>query len=141
VDGWIFADCLVGSIGKCSVKVAKRVQRMLSKSSLSALLEEIQPLKDESAQNLLSRSLQFSKSPPSKHNWLKKMKLDDEKVLHLASESRPILHEKTLLLLEEFIQWKRENGTKQEKSLYKGMGILGLVQRLIANVRKDGYDP
>jgi len=55
-------------------------------------------------------------------------------VQHLASESKPLLHESLLVLIEDFLTWTRENGSQEERDLYASLTILGLIQRLIANV-------
>ena len=44
----------------------------------------------------------------------------------------PVIHEKVLFLCAEFLIHKRAHGNSIEKSLYKDMDVLGLVERLIS---------
>ena len=56
------------------------------------------------------------------------------KLLDFANESYPILPEKVMTLIADFLKFKREHGTEREKKVYEDLDILGLVQRLIAKV-------
>jgi hypothetical protein len=59
-----------------------------------------------------------------------------EKFVEFANQSYPILHERTLGLCSDFLEFKKVNGSSKEQLLYKDMRLLSLVERLISKVKK-----
>ena len=48
-----------------------------------------------------------------------------------ANSVYPLIHEATLPLISAWIKYKREHGTRIEKALYKDMGLVQFIQRLL----------
>ena len=97
--------------------------------------------KDDAISRVLDRSEEFCKkmnrSKPTTENWLEKvMKTKSFKVIGNASDlvkdSYPILHEDVVVLVEDFLKFKKAHGSNTEKKVYRGMSSSDLVQRLIA---------
>ena len=74
----------------------------------------------------------FCKAPTSK-NWIKHF---DQQHCNNANRSYPLIHEKVLQLCERFLDFKRKRGSDIEKSFYKNLRVLDLVERLISKVRR-----
>ncbi|XP_002023733.2 uncharacterized protein LOC6598537 [Drosophila persimilis] len=49
-----------------------------------------------------------------------------------VASAYPVIHERTLLLYISFLEHKLEFGNSREKSVYKGMSLVGFVQRLLS---------
>ena len=112
----------------------------LSKQTVRELASVVPP-KGVALSDILSRSRQFErdirKGRPTKDNWLEAMKKknSETKLQALVEGTRPVVHEKVLVLAERFLEWKKVNGNEVEKKVYKDMSLLGLVDRLIKKVR------
>jgi len=63
------------------------------------------------------------------HNY--KLKEQETKIEKYANEAHPLMHEKSLKLAENFLTFKKENGSPLEKEIYKEMNILDFIDRLI----------
>jgi hypothetical protein len=55
-----------------------------------------------------------------------------EKVLEHAKSTYPIMHQKTFELCKEFLEYKKNMGTAQEKSVYKDINLPKFITRLLA---------
>lgn len=48
-----------------------------------------------------------------------------------ANSAYPLIHEAMIPLITDWLKYKRNYGTDVEKAIYKDMGIIQLIQRLI----------
>merc|ERR1711871_1139710 len=48
-----------------------------------------------------------------------------------AKGTRPVLHSKVFSLIEDFISIKRHHGTQVERNLYRDLGVVDVVDRMI----------
>ncbi len=64
-----------------------------------------------------------------------------EKLVDFANNAYPILHDSVLPLIQDFLDFKRKNGSPIEKSVYMDMDIIGFVNRIIAKVNEDNQKP
>ena len=91
---------------------------------------------------LLKASDRFEKNckkAPTSANWITKRDKDLETFKRFANESYPILHEDVLYLCQDFLDFKKQNGSSREKEFYKNVNILQLVDRLIRKVRYHNH--
>ena len=72
---------------------------------------------------------------PTSQNWIKSNSKDPQTFMKYANESYPILHEKVLVLCQDFLNFKLKNGSQVEKKFYENLTILDLIDRLIKKVR------
>ena len=93
-------------------------------------------------ESVLMRARKFERdarvSRPTKDNWLeaaKKRAPEADLEAELVRRTRPVVHEKVLELANDFLNFKKANGNSVEKKVYEGMGVLGLIDRLIKKVR------
>ncbi len=54
-----------------------------------------------------------------------------EKIVAQAKATYPLLHQNTRSFLDRFLQYKKQNGTNQEKALYATMNVPQFLMRLI----------
>lgn len=54
-----------------------------------------------------------------------------QKLVQHINSARPVLHHRCLPLLAAFLEHKKKHGTTPEKSVYEGMGLVELVDRLL----------
>ena len=71
---------------------------------------------------------------PTNANWISKRTKNLEKFVEFANDSYPILHERVVILCNDFLQFMRENGSQMEKEFYKNLSLLQLIDRLIKKV-------
>ncbi len=78
------------------------------------------------ADDLILRSKEFERlirrGRPTRNNWIegaiKNGVCSKDEITLMASECRPVVHERMIKLLEDFILFKREEGTEAERELY-----------------------
>ena len=70
-------------------------------------------------------------------NTLWKRGAKEEYLLEMVERSRPVLHERCLLLLLNFLEYKKDHGTEIEKQIYNDLSVLGLVDRLLIKVQSN----
>ena len=97
--------------------------------------------KFSSVNELINASDNFNRTickAPTKDNWIKKSMDENslETFLKFANSAYPILHEDVLFLSEQFLQIKKDHGNLMEKSFYKSMTVIDLIDRLIKKVVK-----
>lgn len=85
---------------------------------------------------LQSASFHFRHSFPTHNNRIcmvvRSEKIAEEVVEH-AKKTRPILHRKTMNLIESFLEHKKNSGTTIEKKLYAQMTPTAFIDRLLRN--------
>eukprot|EP00092_Neocalanus_flemingeri_P027414 GFUD01029731.1.p1 GENE.GFUD01029731.1~~GFUD01029731.1.p1 ORF type:complete len:504 (-),score=136.68 GFUD01029731.1:143-1429(-) len=59
------------------------------------------------------------------------MKQHKQKIEVFANKAYPVIHEKVVNLIEDFLSFKKSNGSLVEKSLYSSMSLLDFVDRLV----------
>ena len=114
----------------------------LSREALLALSSVVRPTQPTPFQTLVSRREAFLKEAkhalPTVENWLhstvKRGDLSKEESSEMAAKCYPIVHERALPLMEGFLKWKVQNGSPVEKRVYEGMGVIGLVDRIVKKV-------
>ena len=72
--------------------------------------------------------------PPTIANWITAKSDDLETLTQCANDSYPILHENVLLLCQDFLRFKLEQGTPIEKNLYEKLTLITFIDRLIKKV-------
>ena len=97
--------------------------------------------KFSSVNELINASDNFNRTickAPTKDNWIKKSMDENslETFLKFANSAYPILHEDVLFLSEQFLQIKKDHGNLSEKTFYKSMNVIDLIDRLIKKVVK-----
>ena len=97
--------------------------------------------KFSSVNELINASDNFNRTickAPTKDNWIKKSMDENslETFLKFANSAYPILHEDVLFLSEQFLQIKKDHGNLTEKTFYRPMNVIDLIDRLIKKVVK-----
>jgi len=99
------------------------------------LLTQIAPANKINTKHLLQMSDTFTKTlkmkPPTIANWITAKSDDLETLTQYANDSYPILHENVLLLCQDFLRFKLEQGTPIEKNLYQKLTLIKFIDRLI----------
>ena len=102
------------------------------------LLTQIAPSNKVNTKQLLQMSDTFTKTlktkPPTIENWITAKSDDLETLTQCANDSYPILHENVLLLCQDFLRFKLEQGTPIEKNLYEKLNLITFIDRLIKKV-------
>ena len=102
------------------------------------LLTQIAPANKINTKQLLQMSDTFTKTlkmkPPTIANWITAKSDDLETLTQYANDSYPILHENVLLLCQDFLRFKLEQGTPIEKNLYQKLTLITFIDRLIKKV-------
>ena len=102
------------------------------------LLTQIAPANKINTKHLLQMSDTFTKTlkmkPPTIANWITAKSDDLETLTQYANDSYPILHENVLLLCQDFLRFKLEQGTPIGKNLYQKLTLITFIDRLIKKV-------
>lgn len=98
-------------------------------------LAEVQEPPRAKLEEVISRSDSFPVRFPTQSARLKTLLeggVHDEATLEQhVNSAYPIVHERVLPLLASFLHFKRSHGRKKERELYKNLGLLELVDRLL----------
>lgn len=84
--------------------------------------------------DLIQKSAEFPMKSPNSSNLLVNFATTDQlrkEVVEHAQGTRPILHNKTVRLMEEFLKYKTTNGSQKEKDLYAKMTVPEFITRLL----------
>ncbi|MBA2369415.1 MAG: DUF4804 domain-containing protein [Candidatus Protochlamydia sp.] len=97
-------------------------------------LNEINPI---SFEELVANTAAFEKHTviPTQQNRIEYLVdqgiADQATIVRHANSVRPIIHHKTMLLIEAFLDQKRSTGNRVEKELYRGMDKTAFIDRLL----------
>jgi len=104
----------------------------LSNQTLILLTSITPDQKYTNLEKIISNGDKF-KHPIITNNIVHNKDVDPSKLLEFANFSYPILPEKVIKLIEDFLLFKRNNGTIKERKIYNQINIIDFIQRLISN--------
>ena len=64
-------------------------------------------------------------------NLIENLSSYSETIEAFANKAYPVIHESMVTLIEDFLTYKREHGSRLEKDLYKEMSLVEFVDRLV----------
>lgn len=86
-------------------------------------------------QDLVQRSDNFVKKFPTKDNRIKNIAEQNQelqnKIVHQAHHSYPIMHEQVKKLIQAFLNYKKNHGSNIEKQFYQTMTVHDFIDRLL----------
>lgn len=122
--------------------MSKMSRQFLEQGTLELLTHVKAPEKFASLNELVKLSGSYSKHAPSTTSWLQNIVSKDaseKELVDYANTSYPILHERVLPLVHDFLQFKKANGTPIERHVYTDLNLLGLVERMISKRPRSFY--
>ena len=107
-----------------------------TRGKMSAGREFSSPQKNVTFEQLKKNSDEFFRHNPgckvqTSANMVGSMKQHKEKIELFANKAYPVIHEKVVTLIEDFLLYKKEKGSLVEKDLFSNMSFLKFVDRLI----------